>query len=92
MDRLTGMFDQMVVFQQQMAGFQEGNEKAQDHLEGKIDTLTQNGAQGKTDTDKKFQELEMKCDKALNEVASLKNDNGGTEGMMGKLRPMRIRS
>ena len=51
-------------------------------MEGKIDTLTQNVAQGKTDTDKKdkkFQELEMKCDKSLNEVASLKNDNGGDD-------------
>ena len=80
MDRLAGMFDSMVVFQQQMAGIQEGNKKAQDHLGEKIDTLTQTVAQGKSDTDKKFQELELKCDKALNEVASLKNDNGGDDG------------
>ena len=49
-------------------------------MEGKIDTLTQSVAQGKSDTDKKFQELETKCDKALHEVASLKNDSGGDDG------------
>ena len=80
MDRLAGMFDNMVVFQQQMAGFQEGNKKAQDQLGEKIDTLTQIVAQGKSDSDKKFKELEMKCDKALSEVASMKNDNGGDDG------------